>query len=259
MNTLKYLLVFILLISSCTSKNLIVASDQINKMPARKIVKKHVATSFASNTLDAKIKVNYISFRDEKQKKEDFTVRLRMKKDSLIWIKGTKVLTAFKIKITPNSLSYYLPISKEYFEGDLSLLSKLLGIKLSFEQLQNLFIGKSVLEMKGKRFDAEISEQSYLLTPKAQEKLFDVIFKIHPKHFKLDRLFLERKERKQTLEMVYGAYSKVKGDYIPTKLSIYTTQGKAYTKIRMEHKSLKLNQPVQVRFRIPAGYKRIEF
>ena len=100
MNTLKYLLVFILLISSCKSKNLIVASDQIKKMPARKIVKKHVATSFAANTLDAKIKVNYISFRDEKQKKEDFTVRLRMKKDSLIWIKGTKVLTAFKIKIT---------------------------------------------------------------------------------------------------------------------------------------------------------------
>ena len=54
---------------------------------------------FAANTLDAKIKVNYISFRDEKQKKEDFTVRLRMKKDSLIWIKGTKVLTAFKIKL----------------------------------------------------------------------------------------------------------------------------------------------------------------
>ena len=97
------------------------------------------------------------------------------------------------------------------------------------------------------------------LLQKLRKKLFDVVFKIHPKHFKLDRLFLESKERKQTLEMVYGAYTKAKSDYIPTKLSIHTTQGKAYTKIRMEHKSLKLNQPVQVRFRIPAGYKRIEF
>lgn len=255
----KYMMVLIILVSACKTKKTVVDVANIKKMNARKVVKKHLENTFAASTLDAKIKVRYTNNREGRRKRHEFTVRLRMKKDSVIWMRGAKAITVFKVKITPNSFSYYSPLSKEYFEGDFSLLERLLGVNLSFEQVQDLLLGKSVFEMKGKRFDSEVVDNSYKLTPKTQADLFDVFFKVNPKHFKLDQMFLEHQQKNQTLRIDYNGYSKVENDLIPRKMMINATEGEdAYTWVNLEYRSVKVNQPVKMNFRIPSGYKRIE-
>lgn len=260
MKSLRYLLIVLFVATACKSNKVAVeTSTNLKKLPARKIVKKHLATTFEANTLDSKIKVRYTNNRGSLRKRHQFTVRLRMKKDSVIWMRGNKALTVFKIKITPDSFSFYSPISKEYFEGDFSLLERLLGVQLSFGQLQDLLVGKSIFEMKGKRFTSEVADNSYKLTPKVQEKLFDVFFKVNSKHFKLNQMFLENEEKAQTLRIDYERYAELKGDLIPTKMMINATEGEdAYTWIDMEYRSLRINEPIKLPFRIPSGYKRIE-
>lgn len=259
MRFLKYILVVSVLFAACKTKQVVVETANVKSIPSRKIVKKHLENSFIANTLDSKIKVRYTNNRGDRRKRHEFTVRLRMKKDSVIWMKGTKVVTAFKVKITPDSFSYYSPLSKEYFEGDYSLLERILGVQVTFSQLQDLLIGKSIFEMKGKRFSSEVVDNSYKLTPKTQAKLFDVFFKVNPKHFKLDQMFLEKSDKDQTLRIDYKAYSKLEDDYIPTKMMINATEGEdAYTWIDLTYRSLTLNKPVKLPYRIPSGYKRIE-
>ena len=252
------MIVLLFVFTACKSNKNIVETVSLKNMSSRKIVKKHLENSFEANTLDSKIKVRYTNRRGSLRKRHEFTVRLRMKKDSLIWMKGSKVVTAFKIQITPDSFSFYSPISKEYFEGDYSLLKKILGVELTFSQLQDLLVGKSIFKMKGKKFDSEIDENSYKLTPKVQEQLFDVFFKINPNHYKLDQLFLLNEEKDQSLRIDYQKYSKLQEDYIPTKMMINAMEGEYYTWIQMEYRSLKLNEPINVRYKIPAGYKRID-
>ena len=258
MKQLKYMLVLMIMIAACKTQKTIVENTEVKKISSRKIVKKHAENIFSANTLDSKIKVRYTNYRSDKRKRYEFTVRMRIKKDSLIWMKGTKVVTAFKIKITPNSFSYYSPLSKEYFEGDFSLLEKMLGIKVSFTQLQDLLMGKSIFEMKGKRFDSEIAEKSYKLTPKIQEKLFDVFFKINPNHFKLDQMYMLNEEKDQSLRIDYEAYSEIEENHIPIKMTINAIEGEQYTWISMQYRSLTLNKPIKVHYKIPSGYKRID-
>lgn len=258
MKKLLYIFVLLLMTTACKSNKALVETAELKNMSSRKIVKKHLENKFAANTLDSKIKVRYTNRRASLRKRHEFTVRLRMKKDSLIWMKGTKVVTAFKIQITPDSFSFYSPVSKEYFEGDFSLLKKLLGVELTFAQLQDLLVGKSIFDMKSKRFNSEVDENSYKLTPKIQERLFDVFFKINPKHYKLDQLLLTNDSKEQSLRIDYKKYAKLQEDIIPTRMTINAAEGEYYTWIDMEYRSLKLNEPINVRYRIPSGYKRIE-
>lgn len=259
MRWFTYIMVLVFVASACKTNKAVVEATNVKKMNARKVVKKHLENTFAANTLDAKIKVRYTNNRGSQRKRHEFRVTLRMIKDSVIWMRGAKALTVFKVKITPNSFSFYSPLSKEYFEGDFSLLEKLLGVSLTFEQVQDLLLGKSVFEMKGRRFDSEVADNSYKLTPKVQKDFFDVFFKVNPMHFKLDQMFLEHQEKDQTLRIDYSAYSKVENDLIPIKMMINATEAEdAYTWINLEYRSLKVNQPVKMNFRIPSGYKRIE-
>jgi hypothetical protein len=258
MKRLRYLLVLVFVISACKTNKTIVDVTNVKKMNARKVVKKHEETQFTANTLESKIKVRYTNKKGGKQKRQDFTVRLRMIKDSLIWMRGTKAITVFKLKITPDSFSYYSPLSKEYFEGDFSLLERLLGLPMNFQKIQDLLLGKSVFDMKSKRFSSKIVDNSYQLTPKSQEDIFQVFFKVNPRHFKLDQMFLEHQKKDQTLRVDYNEYTQVNGDFIPKKMLINATDQDTFTLINLEYRSLKLNEPIRISYRIPSGYKRIE-
>ncbi len=109
MKFVRVFLIFCLMIACKSNKPIVdTASSDIKKLPSRKIVKNHKENSFQSNTLDARLKVIYSNNRkDGKRKRQGLSVRLRILKDSVIWIKGTKVVSAFRAKITPTSFSYY--------------------------------------------------------------------------------------------------------------------------------------------------------
>ena len=116
------------------------------------------------NTVDAKLKVTY------KDAQEDlgFSVRLKMIKDEVIWLKGTKIITVFKAKITPDKVSFYSPYKKNYLEGDFSMLKEMLGVDINFEQLQNLLLGQSIYNLKERKHEVQIIGNKYQLTPKKQ-------------------------------------------------------------------------------------------
>ena len=165
MRILKYIVVFLLIFVSCKSNKALIGADFIVKeMSSKRIVRKHLAADFDKKTLEAKLKVSY----DDGKLDESFRVQLKIKKDEVIWMKGTKFITVFRIKITPTTVSYYSPYKKDYFETDFSVLVKLLGANITFTQLQNMLLGQSVFEMKNKEFNTEIVDKSYVLTPKIQ-------------------------------------------------------------------------------------------
>ena len=142
-------------------------------MSARKVARKHIAANFNRKTLDAKLKVNF----DNEKTNQSLSVSMKIKKDEVIWLKGTKFITIFKAEITPTSVRYYSSFFKNYFEGDFSMIEQLLGVKINFEQLQNLFLGQSLLNVKEEDQDVEIVNNAYILSPEKQTELFDVFLR----------------------------------------------------------------------------------
>lgn len=254
MKIFKYLLVGLLVISSCKSKKIITDGIAVEELSAKKVVKKHISENFNKNTIDAKLKVNY------KNSKENvgFSVRMKIKKDEVIWLKGNKVISVFRAKITPKKVRFYSPYYKNYFEGDFSMLKKLLGADINFEQLQNMLLGQALTDIKQTKQKVKIAEKSYKLSPKNQPNLFDIFFFINPLHFKLNKQTLVNSFKNERLDISYPAYLKEEGTYFPEKININAKSTKKFTNIDILVRSVVFNTKLKMPFTIPKGYKKIE-
>lgn len=254
MRFLKYILVCFVVFTSCKSNKTAATSSSLKEVSARKVAKKHIAENFDEKTVDAKLKVDF----EDNNNKLGFNVRMKIKKDEAIWLKGTKIITIFKAKITPDKVSFYSPYKKNYFEGDFSMLKKLLGTDISFEQLQNLLLGQAILDLKSERQNIEIAQNSYQLSPKKQSTLFDIFFYINPDHFKLNKQSLVNPFKNQRLDVEYPNYLHKKNIVFPNKINIKAKENTKFTNIDLMVKSVNFNTDLDLSFSIPKGYAEIQ-
>ena len=170
MKLFKVMLILLLVCTSCKTKNVVIGTSIVaKKMSARKVSKKHIATSFDKQTIEAKLKVVY---QDSKQKQK-VSVKLRIEKDKVIWMNATFLgLIVARAKITPTSISYYNKINRTYFIGDFELLKNILGTEVDFFQLQNLLLGQAILDLKDQKYTSVVDNNAHLLTPVAQKRTF---------------------------------------------------------------------------------------
>ncbi|MCL7761835.1 DUF4292 domain-containing protein [Polaribacter sp. Z014] len=255
MRFLKYFVVFTIVFTSCkTKKNLIDANSVAVEMSAKKVARKHIASNFDKKTVDAKLKANF----NNGKLKQSISVSLKMIKDEVIWLKGTKFITVFKAKITPTTVSYYSPYAKNYFEGDFTMLKKLLGTDINFNQLQNLLLGQSLTNVKEQKQNVIIEGNSYVLSPEIQASLFDIFFSVNPSHFKLDKQSIVNSVKKQRLDIFYPSYKVVDDTVFPSEINIKAKQPGKFTDIDFIVKSVEFNKDIDASFSIPKGYKQIK-
>lgn len=252
-----YLLVLTLVLGSCKStKNATDKNSATTYSSAKKIVKKHINANFDAKTVDAKLKVNYSGERESL----GFSVKMKIKKDEEIWLKGTKLITIFKAKITPEKVSFYSPYKKNYFEGDFSMLKELLGFEVDFYQLQNMLLGQAILDLKAQKQEVSTYNNSKLqLSPKKQNELFDIFYVINTNHFKLDKQYLVNTSKNQRLDIDYPAYKEENSILFPKNINILAKENNKATAIKMDVKSVIFNSELSTPYKIPAGYKEIQF
>ncbi|TYP99875.1 uncharacterized protein DUF4292 [Tenacibaculum adriaticum] len=255
MKIFKYIFVFFIVFSSCKSSKAISGKTSfVKELSAKKVAKKHVAENFNKKTIDAKLKVNY------KDSKEDlgFSVRMKIKKDEVIWLKGTKIITVFKAKITPEKVSFYSPYKKNYIEGNFSMLKKMLGTDINFQQLQNLLLGQAIYDVKSEKHEVEIVEKAYQLHPKKQPVLFDLFYWVNPSNFKLNKQSLVNEFKKQRLDISYPKYLKRHHVSFPERININAQEKNKFTNINISVRSIIFDEEVSIPYKIPSGYKEIK-
>jgi hypothetical protein len=225
------------------------------EISAKKVAKKHIAANFDKKTLDAKLKVNFNNGKID----QSLSVNLMIEKDKVIWLKGTKFITVFKAKITPTTVSYYSPFAKNYFEGDFSMIKQLLGVEINFEQLQNLFLGQSLLNVKEQDQELQIVNNRYILSPEKQAELFNIFFTINPSHFKLDEQTIVNADKDLRLDVKYPSYNLIENVVFPSEVNIKAKTADSFTEIDIIYKSAEFNTNLKMSYDIPNNYKRLEF
>jgi len=239
-------------ISSCkTVKN---TNTEIKSISTKKILKAYQKATFRHNTVQAKIKMHY----EDAKTSQSLAIKLRLKKDQVIWMSGSYLgFPVAKVKITPTSVKYYEKINKTYFDGDFRLINDALGVDLNFNQLQNIFFGQAVSDLKTSKYDKEINQQAYLITPKNQSEIFAIFYWINPQLFKLDKQEVKDFDSNRTLTVAYPEYHKISGDFFPKKMTIIALADKASTRINMDFRSVEFNRKLSFPFSIPQGYNEI--
>jgi len=254
MKFFNYCIVILLVFASCKSAKNTTSTGNVSSLSAKKLAKKHTEAFFDKNTVDAKLKVTYKNAKEN----VDFSVRMKIKKDEVIWLKGTKIISLFRAKITPDKVSFYSPYKKNYIEGNFETLKEILGFEVDFYQLQNLLLGQALYNLETQKLTANTVTTGIQLTPKKQPELFEIFYNINPIHFKLNEQSLVNKEKQQQLVIKYPKYSTIDNTLFPENIKIDANSKNKFSNIDVSVRSVIFDSEINIPYQIPEGYKEIK-
>ncbi len=242
---------FILLVISCKSKKLAIDGSIDKDMSARAIIRTHYQNQMNFKTLRGRMKIEYFDGESSKS----VTVSLRMQKDKAIWISAP--LGIIKAYVTPNRVTFYNKLQNEYFDGDFSYLSNMLGIELNFEKVQNLLLGQALFDLRDAKYDVMITGSDYVLKPKKPLALFKTLYRIDPHNFKISTQQLSQPLRKRVLDIEYKEYQQINEKVLPNEVVITAIEANTKNEISLDYRSIEFNRALRFPYKIPKGFKKI--
>ncbi len=255
MSHFKYIfiaLIFGAFLGCKSAKSLTETGTIKQNMSAKQIIKENQKQVADFKTLQAKVKIDFSQGDNE----NGVSVNIRMEKDKVIWLSAP--LAVVRAMITPEKVSYYNKLENEYFDGDYSLLSELLGIDLDFNKVQNLLLGETLFSLKNETYSASNNEVSYILKPEDPSALLEIFYLVNPGYFKLDSQQLSQPLAKRFLQVDYKTYQLVDKQILPEIINIVALEANDEVKIDLQFKSVTINEEVRFPFEIPSGYKEIQ-
>jgi len=244
---------FTILLVSCGPTRGVLSDGSISeKLTAKQLIKENSRRDAKFKTLQARVKIDI--FQDGKE--QGYSVTLRMEKDKTIWISATLGLA--RAKISPNQVQFYDKINNQYFDGDYSLLSNLLGINLNFDQVQSLLLGEPIFDLKKEVYNISNNEISYILAPETQNPLLELFLLFNPTHFKMDSQQLSQPQKMRFLELDYTNYQEIGEEILPQNMKIIAVEENEELNVELEYKSVSLNQDLRFPFKIPSRFEEIK-
>ncbi|MDO1512985.1 DUF4292 domain-containing protein [Maribacter confluentis] len=246
------LMAFLIFVTSCKSTKVVTEGRVNDKLTAKSVIKSHYLNGSKFASLNGRVKINY----SDGESSQSVSVSLRMKKDEAIWLSAP--LGIVKAYITPDRVSFYNKLENEYFDGDFSYLSSLLGTEVDFPILQNLLLGQAILDLRDEKYTIDIDEDTYRLTPKLPGSLYKILFRIEPKNFKMNLQQLSQPSEQRLLQIAYQNYQKIDNEILPNEIHIKALTKDSENTIKLEFRNIELNGAVNFPYSIPKGFKEIE-
>ena len=250
----RYIIIIVLLYGCGPGKNLTSTVGEIPEMRTKQILKKHIKQHAKFNTLQCKLKIELF----QNSKAQSNTVTLRMDRGKTIWINA--FLNMIRIKITPDRVQMYNKIDKTYFDGDFSLIKQLLGIDLDFSNLENLLLGDTFFKHNSSSLKQVKDNNSvYTLKPYKLDPTLNVLYRINPFYFKMKTQEISHLKEEIHLKVNYDDFQEINQQLIPSKMAITINEKQNNAFIKLNLKSVSLNQSIRFPFKLPKGYKLLNF
>ncbi len=237
-----------------------------------------------TRTLTVNLKANEFNFDKLKAKlsidalidssSNSFTMSLRMKRDSIIWMSLSKIgIEGARILITKDSVKFINQLKKQYFIGDFTYLSKLLNTELDFEIIQSLLIGNSVTFYDdAEKIKPGIDNCQYTLGTIRKFKLHKVMEKgkglkeaaqsiyLIPETFKIARILFYDFNPDRSFDAKFGAFAvpeNSNNQLFPYKMN-YVIKAQKNLSIDIDYDKVQLNEELTFPFKIQDNYERIQ-
>lgn len=245
------LCIFVVVVFSCKSTNVIKSGTVDENLTAKAIIRNHYYSHLSFKTLSGKVRIDF----SDGETTQSVSVSLRMEKDKAIWLSAP--LGIVKAYITPERVSFYNKMDNEYFDGNFSYLSQLLGTDLDFEKVQNLLLGEALFDLRDEKYMVDIANDNYLLKPKKAGELFKTLFQIEPLNYRMVTQQLSQPWHKRLLEINYKNYQKVNKWILPGEIDILALDGEKTNNITLEFRNMEFNRALNFPYSIPNGFKEI--
>jgi len=237
----------------CKSTQTLSSTTGLNpKLKAKQILKAHNRENADFTTLQSRVKIELI----EGDQSQSHTVSLRMEHNKTIWINA--FLNMVRLKITPERVQMYNKLDRTYFDGDFSLIKDLLGVELTFSNIENLSSGMRYLSTSP-MLKRQPHPKGLRSSTKQQHILYDLFYRINPSYFKIDVQEVSQPLSNRMLNVFYQEFQEIQQQILPQKISIKLIENQKETTLKMNFKSVSLNQPLRFPFKFPSGFNPIDF
>lgn len=206
------------------------------------------------SSFSAKIHVDY---QGADGKKEDVTVFVRMKKDSLIWVSVTGLLGFEGIRaiIEKDSIRILNKLDKTYEVRSMDYLQELTSLPLTLPSMQDLIIGNPVfLDTNFISFTNSNNAVSLL----TQGIWFKHLITFHERDHQLLSSKLDDADvgKTRTALLNYAEYENKTGVQFSMSRNISVVE-KTQLNIKLSYKQYAFNEMLSFPFSIPKNYKKI--
>jgi len=227
-------------------------ADSDSAKTVRATLSKINAKQINFNTFSSKLKIDY---NDNKDTRLDFNAFIRMKKDSAIWVSIIAALNieAFRVIITPDSITIMNKLERTIQLKPLSFLQELTKVPFDFKTLQDLIIGNPVYLDKNIISYTDQGDRISMSTIGDAFKHFITVSKTD-----LNLLFSKLDDidaaRSRTANLSYSEYAAA-GNWMFAGLRKISLSEKTKIDVQLEFKQVEFDKPMSFPFAIPKNYR----
>jgi hypothetical protein len=198
-------------------------------------------------------------------------VRIRMQKDSVIWISlspalGIEVVRAY---ITRDSLIFLDRINEKYFKGDFNYVNQLINSNLDFEMLQAMLTGNNFTFYEIDKFETANDRHRYVLSTIGRRKLkkelkgqdsLNVILQdifLSSQTWKIEEMKLRDLNSNRKLDAVYTNFIPVAEQSFPSDV-LFNFRAKDNIEAKLTYSKVEIDVPQTFPANIPSKYTEMK-
>ena len=199
-----------------------------------------------------------------------FTVSLRMRKDSMIWMSISKLgIEGIRVLATKDSVKFMDRLKNKYFKGDYAYISKMLNTELDFEILQSLLVGNSVeFYDEDEKIKPGVDNCQYTLGTVRKYKLRKVergrelresaqSIYMMPGTYKIARILFYEFNPDRSFDARFGGFKTIDSTQAFPHTMNYIIKAQKNVTIDINYSKVTLNDEQTFPFKIPDDYEQI--
>jgi hypothetical protein len=240
------------------------ACKSVAVLPTKRPLKNVDITALASkiksnyprvDKLRSRIRATY----DDGKRTQQIIVQLRMENKKKVWMSATMIIPIAKLMITPEQISFYEKFQKNYFQGNFDLINAPFNTSFTYDDIENLLLGKPFLDPAVGRWKQISNPQYYILIPQGKRSGIAPTLFFDPVDFILKEQRLVVPGTSNTLSIKYLNHARVSGEKLPQRIEISLFDGTNLQRLELEFNRTDFPSSLNFPFKIPEGYSKIEF
>ena len=248
-----FILGIILFFSACKTVAVLPTNKPLKNVDIAALISKTKAKYPKIDKLRSRIKATY----DDGKRKQQIIIQLRLENKKKVWLSATMIIPIAKLMITPQGISFYEKFQKNYFEGNFDIINAPLNSSFSYNDVENLLLGKPFLDPSIGRWKQISNPQYYILLPQGKRTGITPTLFYDPATFLLKEQRLLIPGTSQTLTIKYLNHSRINGETLPQNIEISLFDGKNLQRLDLEFTRTDFPNALNFPFEIPEGYSKI--
>ena len=220
----------------------------------------------AFNLLSSKVLVSFVS---EKQTR-NFSARIRIKKDSIIWLSVAPVMgiELMRLSITKDSVKLINRLDQTYFSDKFEKAGEILKVNIAFPELQAALLGNYIKVYEYDYYSIEgtsnlyhLRSDSLNLRKEFQENRIPNMLQhettVDPQTWKVKRTLLRNDLQQERYIAEYSVFHQLSNGLFPTIMN-FRLDGREKMAIDLKWSKLEEKERLRFPFKIPEKYVSIK-